>query len=51
MSSRHPATPSISAWMQAGLDTEHVTVPLHDTPFGLDFETGNFGAPYTYVVF
>ena len=34
-----------------GLGAERISVPLHDTPFGLDFETGVFGAPYTYAVF
>jgi len=48
---RNNPAPNGTADQCAGLDTEHVTVPLHDTPFGLDFETGKFGAPYTYGVF
>ena len=48
---RDTAAPGGDPSMCGGLATEHVVVPLHDTPFGLDFETGKFGAPYTYGVF
>jgi glucose/arabinose dehydrogenase len=37
--------------MCSSLAVEPISVPLHDTPFGLDFETGKFGAPYTYAAF
>lgn len=48
---RDKTAPGGDPSMCGGLGTEHVVVPLHDTPFGLDFETGKFGAPYTYGVF
>jgi glucose/arabinose dehydrogenase len=31
--------------------TEVVAIPLHDTPFGLDFERGVFPAPYQHGIF
>jgi glucose/arabinose dehydrogenase len=30
---------------------ELVAIPLHDTPFGFDFERGVFPAPYTHGIF
>lgn len=35
----------------ANAGPERVRIPLHDTPFGLDFERGLFPAPYTHGIF
>jgi glucose/arabinose dehydrogenase len=35
----------------ANISSELASIPLHDTPFGLDFETGRFPAPYTKTAF
>lgn len=35
----------------ANLGSDGTVIPLHDTPFGLDFEEGYFPAPYTFGVF
>ena len=35
----------------AAVGRELVSIPLHDTPFGLDFDRGAFPAPYTHGLF
>ena len=35
----------------ANAGQERVRIPLHDTPFGMDFERGLFPAPYTHGIF
>jgi glucose/arabinose dehydrogenase len=35
----------------AKLNPDVSLIPLHDTPFGMDFEQGAFPAPYTFGVF
>ena len=35
----------------ANAGPERIRIPLHDTPFGMDFERGLFPAPYTHGIF
>ena len=35
----------------ANVASEVSAIPLHDTPFGLDFDRGGFPAPYTHGLF
>lgn len=44
-------TNGASADLCAGVGTATIAIKLHDTPFGLDFERGNFPAPYKNAVF
>jgi glucose/arabinose dehydrogenase len=43
--------PGTSAEACKDVGRELVGIPLHDTPFGLDFEPGTFPAPYKHGVF
>ena len=45
------AAPGAPSGMCHAIGTELAAINLHDTPFGLDFETGAFPAPYSYGVF
>ena len=44
----HPGTPMQNC---ANVGRELVAVPLHDTPFGLDFDRGGFPEPYKHGLF
>lgn len=45
------ASPSSTSQDCSYVASEVVAIPLHDTPFGLDFERGVFPAPYQHGIF
>lgn len=48
---RDVSAPGWDAQNCANVGHEHVAIPLHDTPFGLDFDRGGFPEPYRHGLF
>jgi glucose/arabinose dehydrogenase len=46
-----PAAPGVAPSVCASVDDALVSIPLHDTPFGMDFDRGSFPAPYRGAAF